>query len=134
MSVGLAVALATIPLAQVPLPGTQPNQLTYPVAISEACGCHQTFDSEQMSEPGQSYRATLMANSARDPVFRAAFQVARQDKPQLTDLCLRCHAPVGWLNGRSEGELTGLEPEDLSSVTCDLCHRMVPPPPRAPPS
>ncbi|MBK6683674.1 MAG: hypothetical protein IPG45_04320 [Deltaproteobacteria bacterium] len=126
MSVGLALALATIPLAQVPLPGTQPNQLTYPVAISETCGCHQTFDSEQMSEPGQSYRATLMANSARDPVFRAAFQVARQDKPQLTDLCLRCHAPVGWLNGRSEGELTGLEPEDLSSVTCDLCHRMVP--------
>lgn len=125
MFVGLASALATT-FAQVQLPGTQPNALSYPVEISETCGCHQTFDGAQITEPGQSYRATLMANAARDPVFRAAFQVARQDKPHLTDLCLRCHAPVGWLNGRSEGDLTGLEPEDLSSVTCDLCHRMVP--------
>ena len=55
--------------------------------------------------------------------------VANDDRPNLTDLCLRCHAPMAWLNGRSEpGDGSQLIPEDLESVTCDICHRMVPTP------
>lgn len=123
---GLApIAPALLLLGQVNLPGTQPNELAIPPEPTSTCSCHDGYDPE-IIEPGQSYRATLMALSARDPVFRAAFQVARQDRPNLTELCLRCHAPSGWLNARSEGELDVLTNDDLESVTCDVCHRMVP--------
>jgi hypothetical protein len=122
----LSPIAALLLVGQVTLPGTQPNTLANPVEISEVCGCHSNFDNNTMTEPGQSYRATLMANSARDPLFRAAFTIARTDRPNLSDLCLRCHAPTGWLQGRSEGSLAELFEEDMQSVTCDLCHRMVP--------
>ena len=82
-----------------------------------------------VTEPGQSYRATMMAQSARDPLFKAALAIAFDDRPNLTDLCLRCHAPMAWINGRSEpGDGSALIPEDLESVTCDICHRMIPTP------
>jgi hypothetical protein len=114
-------------LSEVPLPGTQPNELTLPPEPSSSCGCHDSFAPGTISEPGESYRATMMALSARDPLFRAALGVSFADRPELTDLCIRCHAPLAWLNGRSEpadGSL--IQFEDLESVTCDMCHRMVP--------
>ena len=113
-------------MGQVPLPGTQPNELNLPPEASSTCSCHDSFTSDAFSEPGQSYKATMMALSGRDPLFRAAFEVARQDRPALTDLCLRCHTPSAWLQGRSEGDLDQLTVEDLQGVTCDICHRMVP--------
>lgn len=108
------------------MPGTQPNDLTLPPEPSSTCSCHDAFEPERMTEPAQSYRATPMALAALDPLFRAAFVVARQDRPALTDLCLRCHSPGGWLNARSEGDLTELTSPDLEGVTCDMCHRQVP--------
>ena len=40
------------------------------------------------------------------------------------DLCLRCHFPQGWLEGRSDpvngSALTGA---DFDGVQCDFCHR-----------
>ncbi len=112
-------------VGQVNLPGTQPSELTLPPEPSSTCSCHDGYDPDRIIEPGQAYRATPMALAARDPVFRAAFVVARQDRPALTDLCLRCHTPVGWLNARSEGDLSELIPDDLDGVSCDVCHRMV---------
>ena len=113
-----------VALAQVELPGTQPNELSAPPEPSSTCGCHDGYDPVAAVEPSESYRATAMAVAARDPLFRAAFEVARKDRPELTDLCLRCHAPVAWLNGRSEGDLAQLIESDLESVSCDICHRM----------
>ncbi len=114
-------------LSEVPLPGTQPNELTLPPEPSSTCACHDAFNADAITEPGESYRATMMALSGRDPLFRAALQVSFNDRPELSDLCLRCHVPVAWLNGRSEpadGSL--IQVEDLESVTCDMCHRAVP--------
>lgn len=110
---------------QVPLPGTQPNELEFPPEPSSTCSCHDSFTADVFTEPGQSYKATMMAFSGRDPIFRAAFEVARDDRPALTDLCLRCHTPMAWLQGRSEGDLDQLTSEDLQGVTCDICHRMI---------
>ena len=126
MNAFTATVFATImTTGQVPLPGTQPNELSLPTEPSSSCSCHDSFTADAFSEPGQSYRATIMALSGRDPLFRAAFEVARKDRPALTDLCLRCHTPSAWLQGRSEGDLDELTPEDLQGVTCDVCHRMV---------
>ncbi len=109
-----------------PASGTQPNTLAPPPEGSASCGCHLSYDFERVVEPGQSYRATAMALAARDPLFRAAFVAARRERPELTESCVRCHAPLAWLQGRSTGALDALEPEpDLDGVGCDVCHRMV---------
>lgn len=118
--------------------GTQPV-LTYPLITSQNCrGCHgYDFDPDHFIEPADTWMGTMMANSARDPLFWAALDVANNDSPGIGDFCLRCHAPGAWLAGRSEppGGSTdgcGLEgliddayASDFDGVTCHLCHRMM---------
>ncbi len=106
------------------LAGTQPGGLTSRLADSTTCTyCHV----EQIVDE---YGGSMMANSARDPLFRAALQVANRDLPGSGEFCLRCHSPNGWLEGRASGDgadgskLTAM---DLQGVTCTTCHRLVPP-------
>ncbi|MEA3275063.1 MAG: cytochrome c3 family protein [Pseudomonadota bacterium] len=122
---------------------------------------------------------SMMGNTIRDPAFFATLNVANQDfidyvnslsaddraqlledlklppdadeelLPVTADLCLRCHAPAGWLEGHSEpptpsfpflkGQFWGAafleesvtDPVDLlaeseaemEGVQCDTCHR-----------
>jgi hypothetical protein len=121
----VAVALgATLASQGAELGGTQPNELILGVEPSSSCNCHDNFNNPDVYRPAHSYRATMMALSARDPLFRAAFIAAREDRPELSELCLRCHAPAGWLNDRSKGDLDALIADDLEGVTCDICHRM----------
>lgn len=122
----VAVALGAMLASQgAQLGGTQPNELILNVEPSSSCSCHDNFNNPTVIRPAHSYRATMMALAARDPLFRAAFIAAREDRPDLSELCLRCHAPAGWLNDRSKGDLNALIADDLESVTCDICHRMV---------
>jgi hypothetical protein len=122
------LALASLFAVQLPpLEGTQPRELMNLPDPSSACGCHYDYLQDRDYEPGQSYGATAMALSARDPLFRAALAVAYNDRPELTSNCLRCHAPRGWLGGRAEpGDGSRLEIADLDGISCDLCHRLVP--------
>ncbi|MEE2901583.1 MAG: hypothetical protein VYC39_04605 [Myxococcota bacterium] len=124
------IVILTLFVAQseIPLEGTQPGDLLIPPEPSSRCGCHFDFEENVRSEPGQSYSATAMALSALDPLFQAALDVAHKDSPGLSPTCLRCHAPAGWLAGRSQpGDGSSLEAEDFEGVTCDVCHRMVKP-------
>jgi hypothetical protein len=105
------------------LPGTQPNELTAPMRSST--GCRDCHGLHAESDPDTTWRGTMMANAARDPLFHAALTVARQDEPTFGDLCIRCHAPRAWLFGRSEPALISqLEKDDFESVQCDFCHRL----------
>lgn len=106
--------------------GTQPGELlTLPDAPS-ACSCHYDPQPGEVVEPGQTFAATPMALAAKDPIFQAAFAVARDDRPALTQLCVRCHAPRGWLGGRGTADLQALTEADLDTgVGCDVCHRQV---------
>jgi hypothetical protein len=106
------------------LPGTQPNELTAFMRSASQCGdCHGQFADY---DSNNTWRGTMMANAARDPLFHAALTIARQDVPISGDLCIRCHAPRAWLFGRSEPALiSNLEPDDFESVQCDFCHRLV---------
>ncbi len=52
----------------------------------------------------------MMAQAARDPLFYAQLDLANADgrpaRPAvagMADMCLRCHSPVGWLEGRLDG-------------------------------
>ncbi|MFQ3610937.1 MAG: fibronectin type III domain-containing protein, partial [Fimbriimonadales bacterium] len=74
------------------------------------------------------WSGSMMAQSARDPVFRAALTIAEQDAPGVGQFCWRCHSPSAWLEGRSiphTGE--NFEEDDLKGIQCDHCHRMVDP-------
>jgi len=132
----LGVALGLVawtpkPVAQDPLvrmPGTQPGTLTLE-APNTCMNCHSGYDAAV--EPGFNWQGSMMGQTGRDPLFYACFTVAAQDSiwalgnPNAADLCMRCHFPKGWLEGRSDPPnaslMTGF---DFDGVQCDSCHSM----------
>jgi hypothetical protein len=109
------------------LPGSQPLTgvvLDDPDATCVAC--HGNYSTAV--EPWYQWKGSMMAQAMRDPLFLACVAVAEQDAPSVGDLCLRCHTPGGWLEGRSVdtggGMVTAL---DRQGVQCDFCHRLVDP-------
>jgi cytochrome c553 len=86
--------------------------------------CHGNYDSA--NEPWYNWRGSMMAQAARDPFFYACLAVAEQDAPSVGDICIRCHSPGGWEEGRSVDTSGGLlTVKDRNSIQCDFCHRAV---------
>jgi hypothetical protein len=126
--------------------GTQPG-LAHPLSASANCTfCHGDYSSHHI-EPQPTWAGSMMAHSARDPLFWAALDVANHDVPGIGEWCLRCHAPGAWLAGRSSppgGSADGCALQgnldeagsDFDGVSCHLCHRMqvngTPPPGQQP--
>ena len=107
-------------------------------------GCHgidQDIDNPPLANvdmngvnvsPAENWRASIMANSAKDPMWRAkvAHEVTinPQHASELVNKCTSCHAPMG----RFEAEHDGIEyftmdmlDEDsiaLDGVSCMACH------------
>lgn len=55
---------------------------------------------------------------------------ANQDAQDSGDLCMRCHSPAGWLEGRSvPTDGSALNNNDRQGVQCDFCHKLVKPTP-----
>ncbi len=111
-------------------PGTQPN--TSPVEFSpvqpsiNCTFCHSDY-SEQYA-PFDTWVGSMMAQSARDPIWHATVAIANQDAHLSGEFCIRCHAPGGWLNGRSESaQIEDLNFDDLDGINCHFCHRVVNP-------
>ncbi|MCK6575053.1 hypothetical protein L6V77_28615 [Myxococcota bacterium] len=119
-----APARAHVPGEPFGWPGTDPGVLQRPFEPVARCATCHAVEGDPNS-PGRAHEGGLHAGAARDPVFRAAVTLARQDVVDAGTFCLRCHAPVGWLAGRATPEdgsaLTG---EDQDGVTCAFCHRM----------
>jgi hypothetical protein len=125
------------------LPGSQPNPDGYDFQSTELCSyCHgnsqyaydpDTFEGPDPNftsehEPHFQWMGGMMAQSARDPVFRAALTIAEQDAPGVGQFCWRCHSPGAWLEGRSiPYDGSNFEHDDLKGIQCDHCHRMVDP-------
>jgi len=126
------------------MPGTQPGQ----VALSGSKECHRChgggdrpFVKETPDARGRTdyeeynlfkaWQGSMMGNAARDPLMFACFTVAAQDSKHAlgnydaVDLCLRCHFPKGWLEGRS-GTLnaSAMTGEDYDGIQCSFCHRL----------
>jgi hypothetical protein len=86
--------------------------------------CHGNYDTAV--EPWYNWRGSMMAQAMRDPAFLACLTVAEQDAPSVGDVCIRCHSPGGWQEGRSidtSGDM--INAKDRHSVHCDFCHREV---------
>jgi len=108
-------------------PGSQPGDLNSSILHSNLCiGCHGGYDEAQ--EPFERWSGSMMANAMRDPVFHAALTIANQDMTDSGELCLRCHTPGGFLDGRATpADGSALEQQDFDGVSCNFCHRMVDP-------
>lgn len=122
--------------------GADPGTLDNP---GNCANCHGDYRDagQKIYEPFDSWAGSLMANAGRDPLFWAALDVANQDDVDrlgdlgVGDLCLRCHAPKGWLEGRShcntpwgtqfDGScLEGTQDtpdNDFEGIQCHFCHR-----------
>jgi hypothetical protein len=114
--------------ALVRMPGTQPSQGVNLEAPTKCFNCHAGYD--QAVEPGFNWMGSMMAQSARDPIFWACLTVAAQDSvwalgnPNAGDLCERCHFPEGWLGGRSDpANASAMTGSDFNGIHCDFCHR-----------
>jgi hypothetical protein len=125
----LSVVMASVPTTREDffIPGTQINKLTQRIVTANACaGCHGDYN--EAHEPLTSWAASMMGQSARDPIFHACLTIANQDADFAGDLCLRCHVPGGWLQGRAQNPAgVDLTEVDMEGVSCNFCHRMVDP-------
>ncbi len=134
LGVPLALTFVAARATQVPTtlndffgPGTQPNEIIVDIINPATCGgCHGYFDKD--TEPFRPWAASMMGQAARDPMFLACLAVANQDAAFAGEICLRCHVPRGWLAGRSvPTDGSALDPNDLSGISCNYCHRLVNP-------
>ncbi len=108
------------------LPGSQPNESSTFIAPSQCANCHGGYDIAV--EPTYTWGGSMMAHSMRDPLFEASMTIANQDAQFSGDLCIRCHSPVGWLEGRSTPtDGSALTIDDREGVQCHFCHRLIDP-------
>jgi hypothetical protein len=118
--------LAPTTLRDFDQPGSQPFEsgvLNTPAACAV---CHGGYDNNV--EPYFNWQGSMMAQASLDLLFEANMSIANQDAPDSGDLCLRCHLPRGWLQGRSvPTDGSQMVPNDMFGVTCDFCHRLVDP-------
>jgi hypothetical protein len=131
------------------MPGTQPGQVT----LESSTTCYECHGGAKGSwvrstpdlrnRPGNNYdeydiykawQGSMMGNSARDPLMFACFTVSAQDSifaigtPNAVDICLRCHFPKGWLEGRSSTlNASAMTGEDYDGIQCSFCHRLMDP-------
>jgi hypothetical protein len=112
-------------MRDVKMPGTQPHEGAILADPDGTCAtCHGDFDPD--NEPWAVWRGSMMAQAARDPFFYACMAVAEQDAPGAGDLCIRCHTPGGWQEGRSfDTSGAMLNVTDRHGVQCDFCHRSI---------
>ena len=136
LSVGMILSVIVLANAWTPavkddphlrMPGTQPDQGVNLEAPNRCLNCHSGYN--QAVEPGFNWMGSMMAQSARDPIFWACMTVAGQDSvwalgnPNAVDLCERCHFPGGWLGGRSDPpNASAMTGSDYDGLHCDFCH------------
>jgi cytochrome c553 len=135
LAIGLMALCATIGSAMVAtnlndffLPGSQPGQSGQLETPDKCDNCHGGYNTAV--EPAFNWRGGMMSQAARDPFFYASMAIANQDAADSGDLCIRCHSPSGWLEGRSfPTDGSALNNNDREGVQCDFCHKLVKPSP-----
>ena len=110
-------------------------------ATSEECAfCHTSSATALIDSEGNDlsiaddWSSTMMANSFRDPLFRAKVESEMSRNPHLADViedkCLTCHTPMGRTQAIRDGgesySLSTAENSELAwdGVSCTLCHQI----------
>jgi cytochrome c551/c552 len=123
--------------------GAKDRTLSKEFRTSDRCvACHnelQTSSGEDISI-GFQWRASIMANSARDPYWQGSVRRESLDHPEsqanIEDECSICHMPITHLTAKSEGQKAKIfEHLPISSsdqehraaadgVSCSVCHQI----------
>ncbi|HUQ53297.1 MAG TPA: hypothetical protein VM692_13810 [Gammaproteobacteria bacterium] len=120
--------------------GTKPMPASHFVTSAQCIACHSslTAPSGEDVSIGFDWRATIMANSARDPYWHAAVRRETLDNPAaaaaIEDKCATCHMPMARFDARSSGaagevfaNLDSAAPQHAlaaDGVSCTLCHQI----------
>jgi hypothetical protein len=147
----LATLFFSLPEAAGPQVATPPAQLpaAHPGTLfvtSHECGaCHNglTTPAGEDVSIGVSWRASMMANSSRDPYWQAGVRREMIDHPQaaavIEDECATCHMPMSHTMARAanrHGEIfahlpfgSNMDEDDrlaADGVSCAACHQIGP--------
>jgi len=146
VSAALGVACMLFPpgsFAQLPpLPPSDANFESAHFSGSANCGvCHNgLIDATGLDVSlEQAWKTTMMANSARDPLWQAKVASELRRNPQLAPAinaaCTRCHAPMASVEAEADGVelalfkgrlLDAAHPDydaAMDGVSCTLCHQ-----------
>jgi hypothetical protein len=138
----IALALLFAPFGIMRGSGAQ-AQLQPEFHTSDRClACHNqlTTPNGQDVSIGTNWRASIMANSSRDPYWQASIRRETIDqakvKPEVEDECSVCHMPVTRYRSKLKGNLgevfaylpfdahTKGSSEAEDGVTCSICHQI----------
>ena len=149
----LGIALMASTPAMPPPPTRAPEAEDVPEAgnddlfrTSDRCiACHKGVSTSAGLDVSIAYdwRASMMANSARDPYWQAAVRRELIDHPQaaaaIEDKCSRCHMPMANVTAQADGRAgtvfanlpggDGTEAEmalAADGVACAVCHQVQP--------
>jgi hypothetical protein len=134
----------TAPPAEVGQPGQPlPSDRGRYFAASGACAvCHENLTDDAGADVsiGAEWRGTLMANSARDPYWRATLRAEVESFPEqraaIEETCARCHMPMAHFTATAEQSDVAIldggfaDPEHelnvwaMDGVSCSLCHQI----------
>jgi hypothetical protein len=138
------LVLASLTCASTPVLAADASKGDAPhFQTSDRCiACHNgmaTASGEPFSI-GIDWRASIMANSARDPYWQASVRREITDHPeaqvQIEDSCADCHMPMSRTQAKLRGKPGAVfahlpgdprKPEDLQAldgVSCALCHQI----------
>ncbi len=120
-----------------PAAGNLPIQETSLFAGSGVCArCHEgLFENNVDVSPVTLWRSTMMANAAKDPLWRAKVSSEVEEFPDLQaaieEKCIKCHAPVLYKQSVFDGltySIADLENDRLArdGDTCTVCHQILP--------
>lgn len=114
-----------------------PNAYNDYFAGAGACMlCHNSMTDGQGNSIAiiNDWRSTMMANSARDPFWKAKVShevlVNPHLKNEIETVCIRCHAPMGSINASYNGEefftIDDMNNDTLGmdGVSCTVCHQI----------
>jgi hypothetical protein len=145
----LAILIAASPRAAAPEQEGRPAPLRPPAMLFQTAdnctACHNglTTPSGEDVSIGSSWRASMMANSSRDPYWQAAVRREVLDHPaaraEIEDECSICHMPMATAQARAAGQhgeifahlpiTAAATPEALlaaDGVSCTVCHQIQP--------
>jgi hypothetical protein len=102
--------------------------------------CHDPWNPKQAGQPGEAavlatdWRATMMALSFTDPLWRAVMEAEVKDRPGLKSFienkCQTCHAPLARSQAHADGTnelsfaVAMASPLAGEGVGCTLCHQI----------
>lgn len=110
-----------------PLGAGLPGTFDAPLESLQCNSCHANYGPQDpflAVEPFGTWAATMLAQSARDPLFHAALTIANQTVTDVGAFCIRCHAPVAFLRGHEvPTDASAFEGHDFEGISCVICHR-----------